>query len=156
MSIRRFCIAFLAGWVLTVTALAVDSRFLGTWKLNGEKSKLEGSGIGSNATARLEPDGSGFKASVEAPSPEGQSISYTYQLTLDSKPIKVAGAAQFDEIASSRVNDRVFTATAKKNGQVVYSDRRALSRDGKTITITRKGTNPQGHRYTATIVFDKQ
>jgi hypothetical protein len=109
----------------------VDSRFVGTWKLNSGRSKLEGSGIGSNVSARLEPDGSGFKASVEAVTPQGQSDSYSYQLTLDGKPVTVTGTIQFDEVESNRVNDLVFTAIGKKDGHVVFSDRRALSEDGK-------------------------
>jgi hypothetical protein len=70
--------------------------------------------------------------------------------------VKVTGAAQFDEVQSSRVNDRMFDAVCRKNGHVVFSDRRSLSKDGKTITITRKGTNSQGQPFTAIIVFEKQ
>ena len=155
MVIRGFCAACLA-LALGMLASAMDSRFVGTWKLNNGKSKLEGSGIDPNvaARARLERDGSGFKASVESMTPQGQSIGYTYHLTLDSKPVKVTGAAQFDEVQSSRVNDRVFDVVCRKNGHVVFSDHRSLSKDGKTITITRKRTNSQP--FTAIIVFEKQ
>jgi hypothetical protein len=48
------------------------------------------------------------------------------------------------------------TRLARKNGKLVFTDCRALSKDSKTITITRKGTNPQGQAYEATIVLDRQ
>jgi hypothetical protein len=156
MIIRVSCAACVA-WALGLPASAMDSRFIGTWKMNNAKSKLEGSGLeGVTARARLEQDGPGFKGSVETLTPQGQSTSYAYPLTLDGKPVKVTGAAPFDEVISRRVNQRVFDVVTKKNGRLYYSDRRALSEDGRTITITHKGTNPQGQPYTAIVVFDKQ
>jgi hypothetical protein len=70
--------------------------------------------------------------------------------------VKVTGTSEFDEIETRRVNDRTFNAIGKKDGKLVFTDRRALSRDGNTITITRKGTNPQNQAYTATFVLDRQ
>ena len=125
--------------------MAADSPFVGTWKLNSVKSKLEGSVYEvRSTTVRLEQSGAGLKASLAIITVQGQSISYGYQLTLDGKPVKVTGATEFDEIETRRVNDRTFNAIGKKDGKLVFTDRRALSRDGNTITITRKGTNPQG------------
>jgi hypothetical protein len=139
-----------------VTGLPSESPFVGTWTLNLEKSRLEGSGTeGIRATARAEPDGAGLKATVEATTAQGQSVRYSYQITLDGRPTKVVGA-NFDEIETRRVNDHTFTAICKKDNQVVFTEHRAVSSDGHTITITRKGTNPQGQAYTATFVFEKQ
>lgn len=88
MFIRGFCAACFA-CALALAASAMDARFIGTWKLNNVRSKLEGSGIDPKVTARarLEQDGSGFKGSVESVTPQGQSITYTYQITLDGKPV---------------------------------------------------------------------
>ena len=47
-------------------------------------------------------------------------------------------------------------ATGKKGGRVVYRDRRTVSEDGKTLTISRTGTDSQGKAYRGTMVFDKQ
>jgi hypothetical protein len=138
-------------------AMAADSPFVGTWKLNSVKSKLEGSGHeGANGTVRLEQDGAGLKASLKIITAQGQSIVYSYQLTLDGKPVKVTGTAEFDEVETTRVNDRTFNAIGKKDGKLVFTDHRALSSDGKTITVTRKGTNPQGQAHMSTFVFDRQ
>jgi hypothetical protein len=39
---------------------------------------------------------------------------------------------------------------------VVYTDKRTVSQDGKTMTISRSGKNPEGKAFHAAIVFDKQ
>ena len=72
------------------------------------------------------------------------------------KPVKVSGSPGMDEIATTRVNARTYDASAKQGGKVVFTDHRTVSSDGKTMTIARKGTNPEGKPFTATIVFDKQ
>jgi hypothetical protein len=154
MSTQGFCTVLAAGCMLM--ALAGESPFVGTWKLNVEKSKLEGIAIDlGSTTARVEPDGAGLRGTVEITTPQGQIYRYSYPITLDGRPIKVTGTPEYDEIETRRVDDRTFTAICKKDGAVVFTERRAVSRDGKSITITRKGTNPQGLAYTATFAFDK-
>jgi hypothetical protein len=68
----------------------------------------------------------------------------------------VTGSAAIDELSLKRVNDHTIDATGKKNGKVVYTDKRTVSKDGKTFTISRTGTSPDGNAIHATIVFDKQ
>jgi hypothetical protein len=116
---------------------------------------MEGSGLGPNATIHIEPDGAGLKVSVEA-TLQGQPNNYAYQATLDDKPIKVSGNPAFDEVSTQRINDHTYSARGRKAGTVVFVDRRTVSRDGKTMTISRVGTNPEGKSFTATIVFDRQ
>ena len=76
--------------------------------------------------------------------------------TLDGKPSKVTGSAAIDELSLKRVNDHTIDATGKKDGKVVYTDKRTVSKDGKTYTISRIGTSPDGKKNHSTIVFDKQ
>jgi hypothetical protein len=40
-----------------------------------------------------------------------------------------------------------------KYGKLVYTDKRVVSADGKTLTVTRKGTTPEGKKYESTIVL---
>jgi hypothetical protein len=68
----------------------------------------------------------------------------------------VTGSAAIDELSLKRVNDHTVNATGKKNGKVVYTDKRTVSQDGNTYTISRTGTDAAGKKYHATIAFDKQ
>jgi len=46
--------------------------------------------------------------------------------------------------------------TNKKAGKVVITGTRVISKDGKVMTISGKGTNPQGEPMEVVYVFDKR
>lgn len=141
--------------IIAVALFAAESPFVGTWKQNAAKSKMEGSGLGANAMIRIEPEGAALKISVET-TLQGQPNNYTYQATLDDKFVKVTGNPAFDEILTQRINDHTISARGRKAGTIVFTDRRVVASDGKSMTISRFGTNPEGKPFKATIVFDKQ
>jgi len=143
--------AFCGLCLLAIGLFGADSPFVGTWKMNAAKSKLEGSGIDANAVVHVEQDGGGLKVSVEA-----KPSSYTYQAALDGKATKVTGSPVIDEIATQAIKEREMSARGLKGGLIVYVDLRIVSRDGKTMTITRNGSNPEGKPFKATLVLDKQ
>ena len=156
MSIQLIRKAAFTICTLAVGLYAAENPFAGTWKLNAAKSKLAGSGIGPSGGVRVESEGTTYKASVDTTNEKGQPVKFDYEATLDGKPSKVTGSATIDELSLKRVNDHTIDATGKKGGKVVYTDKRTVSKDGKTYTISRTGTSPDGKKYHSTIVFDKQ
>ena len=156
MSIQLMRKAVFTICIIAVSLFAAENPFAGTWKLNAAKSKLAGSGIGPSGGVRVESDGTTYKASVDTTDEKGQPVKYDYEATLDGKPSKVTGSAAIDELSLKRVNDHTIDVTGKKDGKVVYTDKRIVSKDGKTYTISRTGTSPDGNKFHATIVFDKQ
>jgi hypothetical protein len=156
MSIQSFHKAAFAICLLAVGLFAAENPFAGTWKVNGAKSKLAGSGIGPSGGVRIESDGKTYKAYVDTTDEKGQPVKFDYAATLDGKPSKVTGSTAIDELSLKRVNAHTIDATGKKAGKVVYTDKRTVSTDGKTYTISRAGTSPDGKKFHATIVFDKQ
>jgi len=144
-----------AACIFALALVAAESPFVGTWKLNAGESKLEGSGLGTNATVHIEPDGGGLKVSVET-TLQGQPNSFTYQATLDGKPAKVSGNPTLDEISTQRINARGFTLRVRKAETIVFTERYSLT--GKTLTVSRFGQSPEDgtKRYSATMVFEKQ
>jgi len=155
MSIQSVQKAAFAISIFAVSLFAA-SPFAGNWKLNAAKSKLAGTGIGSSGTVSVETDGTNYKASVHTTDDKGQPVNFDYEATLDGKPSKVTGSAAIDELSLKQVNDHTIEATGKKGGKLVYTDKRTVSKDGKTYTISRTGTSADGKKYHATIVFDKQ
>lgn len=156
MSIQRFRNAALAVCILAVAALAAENPFLGTWKINADKSKISGADALQNVTVQYEMDGESMKATVQATDAQGQAVNFTYEATLDGKPGTATGSPTFDTIAFQKVGTHVIRATAKKGAKVAYVDRRTVSTDGKTLTIARSGTDSKGKKYQSTLVFDKQ
>jgi hypothetical protein len=155
MSIATSWKALAGVCVLGLAVYAAEDPFAGTWKLNGAKSTLQSSGFGPTGTVRIQPSGNGLMISVDGMY-QGQPTKFTYTATLDGTSTTVSGYPQIDAISMQRVNDHTITATGKKDGKTVYTDRRVVSSDGKTMTITRQGTDEQGKAYQATFVLDKQ
>lgn len=157
MSTRTLCKAAAAACLLAAAVLAADSPFVGTWKLNSAKSKFsEGAPVPKAVTVRVEAEGNGLKSTVEGTDGEGKPINFTAQAGLDGKPGTVTGSPNYDATTLQRVNEHTIRATASKDGKLVYTDRRVVAKDGKTLTVTRNGTNASGAKYHSTMVFDKE
>jgi hypothetical protein len=142
--------------VFAAAMLAADSPFAGTWKLNPSKSQPGESGIGGNALVRIESTATGLRISVQGADEQGQPISMSYTASFDGTASPVTGSPVSDSVSIRRVDDRTITVSGAKNGAIVFKDRRVVSADGNTMTITREGTNPEGHAYNAVLVFDRQ
>jgi hypothetical protein len=156
MFTQRFRNAALAVCFFAVAALAAENPFIGTWKMNADKSKMSGADALQNVTVQYEMDGESLKASVQGTTTQGQAENFTYEATLDGKPGTATGSSTFDTITLQKVGPNVIKATAKKGDKAIYMDRRVVSKDGKTLTISRTGTDSQGKKYQSTIVFDRQ
>ena len=71
--------------------------------------------------------------------------------------IQLSGNSQYDTIAIKQVNANTLTDTRKKtDGKYEATSRYVVSNDGKTMTMTLKGTNAEGKDVTAVFVFEKQ
>lgn len=140
----------------TVTAFAGDNS-LGTWKLNVEKSKYTPPPLPvKSLTATREASDGGVKVTTTGEQQDGTPIKSTYTAKYDGKDNSVTGAP-WDTIAITQVDDNTFTVTTKQaNGKFQATGRMVISKDGKTMTSTSKGTNIQGEAFTAEFVWEKQ
>ena len=62
----------------------------------------------------------------------------------------------FHTICVTPVDGLTATYTNKRAGKVVATGTRVLSKDGKMLTISFKGTNPKGQAVENILVFDKR
>lgn len=125
---------------LTVAMLvaASDSPFVGTWKLNLEKSRL----TGSTMTFEQLPGG---ETRMTA---EGQS--YTFRTDGQEYP------AMFGSMASWRqVDANTWQAAYRMQGRELGTDTLVLSPDGGTLTVTTKGTKPDGSAFEQAAMFTR-
>jgi len=147
----------LAFAISTVVALGADNT-IGTWKLNLEKSKYTGAPmpVKSLILAREAVDG-GVKQATTGERADGTPIKAGFTAKYDGRDVTVSGNSQYDTIAIKQVNANTLTDTRKKtDGKYEATSRYVVSNDGKTMTMTLKGTNAEGKDVTAVFVFDKQ
>jgi hypothetical protein len=140
---------------LGLTLWAADPA-IGTWKLNVAKSKYSPGPVPKSATTTYEESGDGIKRTGESVDADGKTTAMAYSAKYDGKDYPVTGSDAYDAITIKRINDRTSEATLKKSGKVVSTARRAVSADGKMMTITITGTDAKGQKMKNTAVYEKQ
>jgi hypothetical protein len=140
-----------------LAALAADNT-VGTWKLNVEKSKYTPAPMPvKSLTVTREAMEGGIKQTTTGERADGTAINASYTATYDGKDVPVTGNAPYDTIAVKQVNENTLTDVRKKTGGSYKSTGRiVVSKGGKTMTTTVKGTNADGKQFTQNYIFDKQ
>lgn len=128
----------------------------GTWKLNVAKSTFSPGPAPKSMTIVYTPAGESMKISVEVVPATGTTQKWEMSGTYDGKDHPVTGNPDADAISMKRVNDTTGESTFKKGGKVMAVNTRVLSADGKTLTITSKGTTSDGKPRNDVAVYDKQ
>jgi hypothetical protein len=142
--------------ITTVTAFGADNS-IGTWKLNVAKSKYSPGPLPvKSLTIKREASDGGVRVTNTGERPDGAQINGSYTARYDGKEVPVSGEA-YDMIAVRQVNANTFTDERRKTGGPYKATGRVVvSKSGKTMTITIKGTGTDGKAFTATFVDEKQ
>jgi hypothetical protein len=129
---------------------------VGTWKLNAAKSKYDPGPVPKSNTIVIAAAGAGIKVSAKGTDAEGKPTSADYTVAFDGKDVPVTGQPAYDMTSAKRIDANTTELTRKKAGKVVQTARRAISSDGKTMTVTTTGTDEKGRKINNVGVFDKQ
>jgi hypothetical protein len=139
--------------------MAQANPFAGTWKMNAAKSKAGGAPLPQSVTRTVVADGAGAKFTFAGTGADGKAYEYSFSTKYDGKDGAVTGSGApggADSIAITRTGPNKATAVLKKGGTEVGTAMSEVSKDGKTTTVTNKGTGADGKPYTGVTVYDKQ
>ena len=152
-------VAFLAMCLFATSSLssfAQTDPFIGTWKLNLAKSKFSPGPPPKSQTATYEAVGQGLKITVKITDAEGKQIEAQSTANFDGKDYPVSGNPDQDMTTMRRIDAYKIEFTRKKVGNVVATVTSVVSKDGKTRTVTEKGVNAKGEKFSNIVVYDKQ
>ena len=141
--------------IICVSAQAGDP-LAGTWELNLAKSKFSPGPAPKSQTRTYEVTGQQEKMSAKGIDAEGKPTLRQFTANPDGKDYPYIGSPSHDTIALMPVDTFTTTFTEKRAGKVVGTGTRVLSKDGKMLTISVKGTNPKGQPVENILVFDKR
>jgi len=144
--------------ITTVAVLGADNS-IGTWKVNIAKSKYTPAPIPvKSLTSVREAAPDGVKVTNTGEKADGSAINASYTAKYDGSAAAVTGSGSpYDSISIKQVNANSFTYEAKQtNGKYHASGRSVISKNGKTMTITAKGTDANGAAMTLKLVYEKQ
>jgi hypothetical protein len=136
-------------------ALAADN-WLGTWKLNVEKSKYSPGPAPKSLTLKYEPSQGGIKLTSDGVSADGKTMHGTYTSKFDGKDVPWEGNPDADMAAPKKIDDNSFENVWKKGGKVTFTVKAVVSKDGKTFTVSQTGKNAKGETVNITAVYEKQ
>ncbi|HXE11669.1 MAG TPA: hypothetical protein VN633_06095 [Bryobacteraceae bacterium] len=147
-----YVIFLLALASLAAVALVAQSDqtdpFVGTWKLNVAKSKINPGPAPKSETVTITND----KTTVEGVDAEGKS--YTWSFTSSAEKAVPIEGMENSTVLTKR-SGRTVDATWDMNGGK-ETGHGVISKDGKTMKYTMTGTNAQGQKAHNVLIFEKQ
>jgi hypothetical protein len=144
--------------VTAVAALGADNS-IGTWKVNIAKSKYTPAPMPLKSyTMVREAAPGGVKVTITGERSDGSAINASYTAKYDGSTAAVSGTGTpYDSISVKQVNANTFTYQGKQaSSKYNVSFRAVVSSDGKTLTVTGKGTDSTGAKVALTLVSEKQ
>ena len=148
--------------ILAMAAPVADSiaqasdPVIGTWVLNVAKSKYDPGPPPKSVTRTYTPAPNGYTFVQDAVNAAGATTHVEFTAAFDGKYHPVTGNPNADSIMVKRVDANTVESSQKKGATVRFTSTRAVSKDGKTLTNTAKGTNAEGKPYINVEVFEKK
>ena len=159
---NSFIRTLLVGTVLALGVTAVASAagatdpVVGTWVLNVAKSKFSPGPAPKSQTRVYAATADGIDLAVTGTNADGSAVSQKSSYKYDGKDYAISGSADYDMLSLKKVDDLTVESVQKKGGKVVGKTTRAISEDGKVLTLTSKGHAASGGTYDNVMVFDRK
>jgi hypothetical protein len=139
---------------LAAVLVAADP-FAGTWKLNPAKSKYKTGTPPKEQTVVIAEKGGDLDVNITGMTADGSAMASHYTMPAKGGEGTII-QSPYDAISSKRPSATERVITYSKGGKVVYTAQPIVSADGKTMTVTLKGTDPAGKPIEGRAVFEKQ
>ena len=136
-------------------ALVAADPFVGTWKVNPAKSKFKTGAALKDQTVTISESGSDLDIAIKGTAADGTPVSTHYTVPSGGGNGKVIESS-YEAISGTRASANERETSYSKGGKVVYTTHAKLAKDGKTLTVHAKGTNPAGQMVDGTVIYDKQ
>lgn len=155
----RWCLTLVAGLVMafganTAFAQAADPLD-GTWTLNVAKSKYSPGPAPKSQTVKIEGTDQARKVTVDV-TPATGAAQHWEASGPSGKDVPVTGNnPNADTYVFKRINATTIEAQYKLAGKPTITQTAVVSADGKTLTVTAKGTDAKGQSVSNVAVYGK-
>jgi hypothetical protein len=153
-------ILLLAALTVSSVLFAAGDPIMGTWKLNPEKSKQNEGQPPKSFIQKYEPNGSGgIKSTADVVRDDGVAEHVEYSANFDGKQYpRNNDRPASGKIMLKRIDDYTFETQTFRPGSTEpgVTTHHAVSRDGKTMTVTAKGVNTRGLAFENVTVYERQ
>ncbi len=136
-----------------MVAQSVSDSAVGAWTLNHAKSTFSGA-VPYRRVTKFEVVGDAIKETTYTMSAGAPSVVVEYTARFDGTDSPISNSP-LSTVSLKRVDDRTVERTGKVQGQVVETETRTVSDNGKVLTVTTKGSR-NGSEYSSVQVYDRQ
>jgi hypothetical protein len=152
---RKPLALLLLGLVFAAGSAFAADPIVGTWTLNIAKSKFT-SGPAPTAVTRVYTESGGvYTLDQKITGSDGKEVPFKVQYR-EGQDETLTGANGIDSIHAKKVDAKTWDFAMKSAGKEVGHVHRAVSADGKTLTVHNTGKQPSGATGDDTLVFDKK
>ncbi len=127
--------------------------FVGTWKLNLEKSKFDPGPAPRMRIIKIEALENGYRYTVDNVDAQGKPTNRGNTIKYDGKEYPIGNDAT---IAVKKIDENIHEIVIKQRGKQVQAGQEVISDNGKTMTRTVEGVTAQGQKYSDVLVYEKQ
>jgi hypothetical protein len=134
-----------------------QSPWLGTWKLNPEKS------VGSASASRykrviihIEPVGNGLRVTYNMVGTRGGITHMEWTGAFDGKDYPVQGVDNAVTNAYTPIDHSSYRIAVKLDGALAATAVVTVAPDGRTLTTVTRERDPHGKEISTTAVYDRQ
>jgi hypothetical protein len=155
---QRLLAAVLFGVLFGVIVPAqATNQHVGMWTADMATSKMSSGPALKSGTTKIELAGSGVKYMVDIAAVDGNAWHWEFTANYDGKDNPVTGNSPWgDVVALTQVDAKTVRTVNKKDGKVLSTQMSVVSNDGKTRTVTTKGTNALGQTIEASTTYQRQ
>lgn len=146
------CVATLMG----SQAAFAGENWVGSWKLNAEKSKFSSEATARAQTLKFETTPAGIKLSSEGTDAQGKPMHGEYTSSFDGKDVAWTGNPLADMACPKRIDDSSYENVWKLSGKQTMKSMVAVSKDNKTLTVTQTPIGAKGEAVSSVAVYDRQ
>jgi len=149
------------GALLTLGGAVLAAGFdadpvVGTWKLNLAKSTFAGIPALKSQIRTYSRSAPDLTLKMKTVSADGKETTTQTTYKLNGKDYPSMGNLDFDSLSGIPIDTNTAEFTLKRTGKPVGKIRRAVSNDGRTLTINFVLKDANGVQTSALTVFDKQ
>lgn len=160
MSARNTLCLFAALSLLGGSLIAADNDpFVGTWKLNVDKSTYNGVPKPKEETVTVTHQGDNQLLSFTGTTADGSPIKMEITVPINGGPMQITGAPPnpaWDTATLKRINPTTEDLIYSKDGKQVGVRHVKIAGNHKTLTARYTGPGPQGKTITQNDFWEKQ
>ena len=150
--LRSFVGAVVSCLVVSLGTPLLAQSNMGTWTANIAKSTYSPNTPPKSQSLTISATG----VTVDVVAADGSTQHWVYGGTYDGKPVPVTGNPNADTATRKRLSPTTTETTFTKGGKVTSVNTAVVSADGKTMTITAKGTTAQGQPLLNVQLYEKK